>query len=63
MRTAASWMKATKGGTELVLLCCDRAELLQLVEEAPDVIALAVARLLPADLLFPVGTLAADGPS
>ena len=41
--------------TELVVAGSDTPELLQLVEEALDVIALAVDGFLPAKPLFPVG--------
>ena len=42
-------------GAELVVSRGDAPELLQLVEEALDVIALAIDRLLPAKLGLPVG--------
>lgn len=41
--------------SELVVAGCDTSELLQLVEEAFDVVALAIDGFLPAEPLFSVG--------
>ena len=42
-------------GAELVVACCDASELLQFVEEALHVVALAVYSLRTVELLLTVG--------
>jgi hypothetical protein len=47
--------ESEEGGPELVVASGDAAELLELVEEAFDLVALAVDGLLPAEFLLTVG--------
>ncbi len=47
--------KGEEGGTELVVTGCDMPELLELVEEALDEVALTIDRLLPAILPLAIG--------
>ena len=68
IRTAGKLNECKKGGAQPVVAGGNAAKLLELVEEALDVVALAIDRLLPVEALLTIGlvgdigdrTLAAD---